>query len=185
MNDSSDSIKVVAGLGNPGSKYSSTRHNAGFMLLDLFVNDEWSEKKELAFIKKGDVFFVKPLSFMNLSGEPLREFTRFYKIKAEEVLVVHDEIDISLGEIRLKKGGGTAGHNGLKSIVENLGTKEFYRMRLGVGKPQEKRMDVSDWVLQKFASDEEDKLSEMLYEGKEMLTYFLKEGLKETQKRFR
>ncbi|NMC61531.1 MAG: aminoacyl-tRNA hydrolase, partial [SAR324 cluster bacterium] len=145
-------IRVIAGLGNPGSRYCGTRHNVGFEIVDaLHQRCEhgresdltatcWRVKKEgeeAELGMKGETFHVfKPLTFMNLSGQAVGAFLRYYKYDANELLVVHDDIDLPLGTLRIKLGGGEAGHNGLRSISENLGTKDYYRLRIGVGKPE-------------------------------------------------
>ncbi|MEZ4819621.1 MAG: aminoacyl-tRNA hydrolase [Bdellovibrionota bacterium] len=134
-------IKMVVGLGNPGSKYTYTRHNLGFLTLDHFLANaavSWSEKADGAFIRINmsgqQRIFLKPLSFMNLSGEVLRSYMRTYAVDPEEVLVVHDEADLEAGVIRLKKNGGAGGHNGLRSIIAETGSNAFYRLRIGTGK---------------------------------------------------
>lgn len=146
-----DSIQLIVGLGNPGQKYSSTRHNAGFWFLDLLARQfhadfrtESKFKGEVAsFNHNGErVWLLKPATFMNLSGESLGPFARFYQIAPENILVVHDEIDLPPGTVRFKKGGGHGGNNGLRSIFSHF-SKEFWRLRIGVGHPGDRDQVIS------------------------------------------
>ena len=158
-------IKLIVGLGNPGSKYEETRHNAGFLLLDelarSFSTSFVSEKKfqgDLARTNIGscDVRLLKPTTFMNLSGESVRAVANFYRIEADEILVAHDELDIPPGTVKLKQGGGHGGHNGLRDIINHLG-KDFWRARLGIGHPGDAKKVVS-FVLQRAPKSEMDLL---------------------------
>ncbi len=154
-------IKLIAGLGNPGSQYTATRHNVGFWLLDELARSKGvSFKHESKFhgevakinLEGQDVWLIKPLTYMNKSGQAVGSLARFYKIPPESVLVVHDELDIPTGTIRLKKGGGHGGHNGLRDIIAQLG-KEFMRVRLGIDHPGHSS-EVSNYVLSKPKSDD-------------------------------
>lgn len=157
----SDPIKMIVGLGNPGKEYEATRHNAGFWLLDELAW-QWKavfkdEKKffgQVARVSRpeGDVWLVKPMTFMNRSGQAVAALAQFYKIKPEEILVVHDELDIECGRIKFKLGGGNGGHNGLKDIQARLGTPNFYRLRLGIDHPGDKVL-VSAYVLNKPSAE--------------------------------
>ena len=152
---------LIVGLGNPGKEYELTRHNIGFMVLDNLADKagiEITKSAHKGIFGKGEykgknVYLFKPLTFMNKSGEALKEIQNFYKIPADQVVVVHDELDLPLGDIRTKFGGGTAGHNGLKSIVEKTGEKDFHRIRIGIGKPEHKTQVVNH-VLSTFSEDE-------------------------------
>ena len=152
---------LIVGLGNPGKEYELTRHNIGFIVLDNLAEKagiEISKSAHKGILGKGNylgntVYLFKPLTFMNKSGEALREVKNFYKIPADQIIVVHDELDLPLGDIRNKFGGGTAGHNGLKSIIEKTGDKDFHRIRIGIGKPEYKTQ-VVDHVLSTFSEDE-------------------------------
>jgi PTH1 family peptidyl-tRNA hydrolase len=156
-------IRLVVGLGNPGKEYERTRHNAGFWLVERFAQANGivlrKDPKFKALVGKlaGDAgsstFFLLPQSFMNLSGQPVQMLAGFFKIKPEEVLVVHDELDFPPGTVRLKQGGGIAGHNGLKDISQRLATHEYWRLRLGVGKPPA-GTEGADYVLQKPPAEE-------------------------------
>ncbi len=155
---------LIAGLGNPGTKYNNTRHNIGFMVLDYIAEKNNADKWKSAFnadtssfiLPNGDkAILLKPKTFMNLSGESVQAAIKFYKLEPENLIVVHDELDIPTGEVKIKQGGGSAGHNGIKSIDKLVGNN-FHRVRIGINHPRELglEMDVSDWVLGKFSSPE-------------------------------
>jgi PTH1 family peptidyl-tRNA hydrolase len=149
---------LVAGLGNPGARYRATRHNAGFMVVEQIADrlgGSWRSRfsGRLCELRDGDgrLALLEPETYMNDSGRSVAAALRFYKLPPERLLVVHDEIDLQLGDVRAKLGGGLAGHNGLRSLAQHLGTQEFARVRLGVGRPE--RGDprpVVDWVLTPF-----------------------------------
>ena len=155
MSARSIDLKVIVGLGNPGPKYTETRHNAGFWFVEevarRFGGSFRAEKKffgELAKvnIEGSDIWLLKPQTFMNRSGQAVKSLLSFYRIKADQLLVAHDEIDLPPGSIKLKTGGGHGGHNGLRDIISQLGTKDFHRLRIGVGHPGSKDQ-VVDYVL--------------------------------------
>lgn len=148
-------IKLIVGLGNPGQQYEKTRHNAGFLLLDQLVDRcgvAWSNESKFqgcvatGVIGGSKVIFLKPQGFMNRSGLAVGLVSRYYKIAVDEILVAHDELDLSAGVVKLKKGGGHAGHNGLRDIIANLSEKDFYRIRVGIGRPGSGKK-VADFVL--------------------------------------
>lgn len=158
---------LVIGLGNPGKKYDTTRHNFGFIVLDgLVLKNKSKWKKELKFssmicqIDQGDkkIILAKPQTFMNLSGEAVQKIKSYYKIDNKDILIVHDELDIDFGIIRTRYGGGSAGHNGLKSIIEHIGDG-FCRARIGIGPKTPAQIDPSDFVLQKFSAKEQQNLA--------------------------
>ncbi|MCP2336869.1 aminoacyl-tRNA hydrolase [Actinomadura rupiterrae] len=157
----STDLWLVVGLGNPGPSYAGNRHNAGFMVLDVLggrVGGKFKSHKARADVLEGRlagarVVLAKPRSFMNVSGGPVKALRDFYKVPVERTIVVHDELDIPYGAIRLKKGGGDNGHNGLRSITKSLGDKEYLRIRFGVGRPPG-RMDAADFVLKDFSAVE-------------------------------
>ncbi|MDR2685408.1 MAG: aminoacyl-tRNA hydrolase [Rickettsiales bacterium] len=131
-------MKLIIGLGNPGAKYDGTRHNIGFAAVDLLVSDaDWKSFKTALVAKREDFIFAKPQTFMNLSGRAALEIGTFYKILPQDIIVIHDDIDLQPGDIRTKIGGGSAGHNGIKSIDEAIG-KNYTRIRIGVGHPKDK-----------------------------------------------
>ncbi len=166
-------MKLIVGLGNPGLTYTATRHNIGFMVIDELlktINSNNISKKshEGELYKSGDLLLLKPTTFMNLSGKSLQSVKNFYKIDLDDILVIHDEIDLPFGAVRVKNGGGNGGHNGLKSIDSMIG-KEYNRLRLGVDKPPRKEM-VAGYVLGKFNNEEA-----------KLLDYFIKYGAKVAQ----
>lgn len=151
--------KLIVGLGNPGKKYEKTRHNIGvqiFSALSFFHELKWSDKFKGLYatynLKDDKFIFLFPQTFMNLSGESVVPAMQFFKVEKENVLVCHDELDLPFGVLALKSGGGLAGHNGLKSIAGLLGTQDFLRLRLGIGRPS--HGNVSAFVLEDFSSDE-------------------------------
>jgi len=153
-------IRLVVGLGNPGKEYERTRHNAGFWLVERFASANAvvlrKDSKFKALVGRQDssgAWFLLPQSFMNLSGQPVQMLAGFFRIKPEEILVVHDELDFPPGVAKLKQGGGIAGHNGLKDISQRLATHEYWRLRLGVGKPPPGR-EGADYVLEKPPAEE-------------------------------
>ena len=150
---------LIVGLGNPGREYEKTRHNAGFIAMDFFAN-----KKAIGYVEKfgglfnkirvgdNEVFLLKPLTYMNNSGQSVIQVVNFYKINPADVVVMHDDMDIPVGDVRYKTKGSAGGHNGIKSIIQHLGTQEFKRVKIGVSKPVE--MTVVDYVLGKFSKED-------------------------------
>jgi PTH1 family peptidyl-tRNA hydrolase len=160
------SIKLIVGLRNPGDKYAKTRHNAGAWVLEA-IGSNWQLKKdflgevsELTWIDCKALGLL-PNTYMNLSGQSVGAVTRFYRYQPEEILVIHDELDLPVGAIRLKKGGGHGGHNGLQDIIRHLGSHDFYRLRIGIGHPGDKK-DVSNYVLHVPSASEKKLLDEAI-----------------------
>ena len=160
-------IRMIVGLGNPGPEYELTRHNAGFWFVDnLNTGDRWNREAKFsakfAKVKIGgeDVLLVRPQTYMNRSGLAVGSIAHFFKIKPEEILVVHDELDIQPGQAKLKRSGSTGGHNGIKDIVKALGTQNFWRLRFGIGHPRNvnAHIPVIDYVLQRPRSEDMDKI---------------------------
>ncbi len=156
-------IKLIVGLGNPGIKYAQTRHNIGFLFIDSLCNNyqfRLSDNKKFhgsaakVTINTHDLWLLKPETFMNLSGKSVASLANFYKIKPEEIVVVYDDLDLPPGTAKLKKSGGHGGHNGLRDIISALGSKDFYRIRLGIGHPGHKSKVLS-WVLNRPSQDDE------------------------------
>lgn len=156
-------MKLLVGLGNPGSKYEVTRHNAGFLVLDAVAEKCGINLGKTKFKATGgvgtlfgaQVAVIKPLTFMNLSGQAVQEAANFYRIPPEDILVMHDDIDLEAGKVKTRIGGGHGGHNGIRNIIECIGNSSFTRIKLGVGRPTlESRVDVHDWVLGPFSSEE-------------------------------
>jgi PTH1 family peptidyl-tRNA hydrolase len=158
---------LIVGLGNPGAEYARHRHNLGFMVVDRLASDteadsfrsRFSGEIARAWLGDEDALLLKPMTYMNLSGDSVQPCAAFYKVGPENIVVVHDELDVPFGELRLKRGGGHAGHNGLRSIIQRLGTNEFSRIRVGIGRPAPGfRGDNADWVLTGFSPEEREKL---------------------------
>jgi PTH1 family peptidyl-tRNA hydrolase len=176
---------LIAGLGNPGPKYELTRHNFGFMavnaLLDAGSARQLSMGKDAELYNlrlpgiDGELLVIKPMTFMNLSGRAVSYALNYYKLSVEDLVVVHDELDLPLGRLRMKKGGGLAGHNGLKSIAAETGSQDFVRLRLGIGRPQGK-IDVSSWVLNAFRPEEREIAEKVLPAAVAALRLYLNQG---------
>ncbi|MEW5850503.1 MAG: aminoacyl-tRNA hydrolase [Myxococcota bacterium] len=189
-------MRMVVGLGNPGSEYEDTRHNAGFMVVDALARrlnaPSWQRKfkGEIAEVRDnslgddGRVLFVKPQTYMNLSGECVRAAADFYKVAPAQILVAHDELDLPLGKLRVKVGGGHGGHNGLRSLHQHLGP-EYARIRLGIGKPAGAKGDhVVNHVLGGFKKHEREEMDLMLAEAQDAVLMWLKQGPQATMNRF-
>lgn len=158
-------MKLIVGLGNPGKEYDNTRHNIGFMLLDSYLgNVKWKNKNNAFYyesIINGEKYiFMKPLTFMNLSGNAVVQYINYYNIDVKDILVIHDDLDLPIGTIRLKENSSDGGHNGIKSIIKCLKTKEFKRLKVGIS--NNKEMDTKDYVLGKFSKNEIKQLNELL-----------------------
>ena len=184
-------IRMVAGLGNPGDEYAQTRHNAGFKAIDELARQAnatyWKNQAgaEVASIQvndaeaeggKREVILVKPQSYMNTSGGPISKLCAQYKVSVEELLVIHDELDIPAGDVRIKVGGGHAGHNGLRSIIDKMGSRDFSRVRVGIGNPPG-RMPVADFVLKQLRSREAEDFDETTFRAAEAAATALTRGV--------
>jgi PTH1 family peptidyl-tRNA hydrolase len=174
---------LVVGLGNPGRSYEGNRHNVGFMAADGLRSSEGLPEYREKFSgvwSKGDSFaLLKPMTFMNLSGDSVQPATAFLKVEPGSLIVVHDELDVPFGEVRLKLGGGHAGHNGLRSIIERLASPEFIRVRVGIGRPPPGfRGDVADYVLHNFDASEKAELLGVLEKAMTATRLVLKDGIK-------
>ena len=180
-------MKLIAGLGNIGDKYSFTRHNAGFMVLDkLALDNNFSfreENKLKCFLaKSGDIIYIKPTTFMNLSGEAVRAVMDYYKINVKDILIVYDDIALDLGRIRFRANGSDGGHNGIKSIIKHVGTKEFDRLKIGIG-PQP-NIPSENFVLQNFPKEQLEELKEILKRADEAIEFYLKNDIQKAQNKF-
>lgn len=174
---------IIAGLGNPGEKYDNTRHNAGFLTIDALADRygiDVREKAHKALIGKGviegqKVILAKPQTYMNLSGESIRALVDYYKVTQEELVIIFDDISLEPGQLRIRKKGSAGGHNGIKSIIAHLGTQEFTRIKVGVGeKPP--RMDLADYVLGRFAKEEQDTMKEAFETAAKAAVAIMTEG---------
>lgn len=171
---------LIVGLGNPGKEYDLTRHNIGFACLDNFVTKnseigQWVSKADLrchmATGQLGDtrVIAIKPTTYMNLSGEAVQAVAHFYKLHPDQIIVVHDELDIDFGQIRMRRGGGAAGHNGIKSVTQHIG-EDYGRVRIGIGPKSPEQIDSADYVLQKFSQAEQEHMPALQREATAILS---------------
>jgi len=182
---------VIAGLGNPGAEYAGNRHNAGYMVADVlaarlgagFKRDRSGAAVAVGRLAGVPVTVGKPRSYMNCSGGPVAALRSFYKVPAQRVLVVHDELDVPFGVIRLKLGGGDNGHNGLRSVSAALATRDYYRARLGIGRPPG-RMDPAAFVLRDFSITERKQLSVLIERSADAVEALLRNGLEAAQNEF-
>ena len=184
-------FRFIAGLGNPGLEYERTRHNIGFLLLDALAHAQsgsvgWKGKRgaETSDIElEGTrVTLIKPLEFMNLSGGPIAQILQFVKAPPSELIVVHDDIDLPYGMIRVRPEGEDGGHRGIRSIIESLGTDKFVRLKLGVGRPE--GGEVRDWVLERFSKQEVADQAAFMQKSIEALKCLMREGVKVAQNKF-
>jgi PTH1 family peptidyl-tRNA hydrolase len=182
---------LIAGLGNPGADFRNTRHNVGFMALDHLASRlgvKFSRYEHKALIVKTDhedlrLLLVKPQTFMNLSGQSVGALVRYYKVPLENLMIAYDEIDLPFGVLRLRPGGGSAGHKGMKSIIEKLGSQEFPRLRIGVGRPQS-RKGAADHVLNSFSAYEKKVLDNTLETCADAILTFIDSGLESAMNQF-
>ena len=180
---------VIAGLGNPGQQYEGTRHNMGFRAMDRLAADAGVRIDRLRFrgltaeatVAEHRVLLLKPQTYMNSSGESVAEAMNWYKLPSTQLIVIHDDISLEPGRIRVRGKGSPGGHNGIEDIIRMLGTEEFYRVKLGVGAPPNKDYDLADWVLSKISGEEVDDAVER---GAEAARCIMTEGLDETMHRF-
>jgi PTH1 family peptidyl-tRNA hydrolase len=175
---------MIVGLGNPGREYRDTRHNIGFMVVDhlaAHLNANFSRMESKALVTKADyhgkrLLLVKPQTFMNLSGQAVSALRKFYKLPMDRLLVIYDDVDLSFGSMRLRAEGGSAGHKGMISIIENLGTQAFPRLRLGVGRPPGRKA-AADYVLEPFSKSELEILPGIIDKGLEAVLVYCSDGI--------
>ncbi len=187
----SDTSFLLIGLGNPGREYQTNRHNFGFMLIDRLavrINARGLKVQSKAIVTSGiyqdrKLILAKPQTYMNLSGQSIQGLANFYKLPLENLLVAHDDLDIPFGTIRMRPGGGPGGQKGVASTIERLGTKDFARLRLGIGRPPG-RMDPSAYVLQDFSRDETKMLSELLDRAADAALEFVINGLDKAMNKY-
>jgi len=183
---------LIAGLGNPDKKYDMTRHNIGFDCVDMIASKNGTDIKKLkhkaltesVYIGSEKVILAKPQTYMNLSGESIRDIAEFYKIEPENVIIICDDISIPLGKIRIRPKGTDGGHNGLKSIIYQLQSDKFTRIRVGVGAPQHKDYDLADYVLGKFSPDEIKILTPILKSMDEIVTCVIRNSCQDAMNKF-
>jgi PTH1 family peptidyl-tRNA hydrolase len=181
---------LIVGLGNPGEKYINTRHNVGFLVIDelkkkLNFSDFIFDKKSNSLLsKKEDIILAKPNTYMNLSGLTARALSKYYKMENENQIIVHDDIDLLLGKIRISKGQGSAGHKGVESIIKDLGTKSFVRIRIGIQPKTGKPKKTEEFVLKKFNKGEEKIVAEAVKRAAEAIKTIMKDGLEKAMNEF-
>lgn len=170
METTDNTKKLIVGLGNPDKKYKITRHNCGFIIVDAIVEElglQWKPQKKLkGLLAMGDeiscgVIYLKPLTYMNNSGEAVALTTNYYNVFTKNLIVIHDDADLDLFDIKIQFGKSSAGHNGIESIIEKIGTKDFWRIRVGVGRPKDNKYDIEYHVLSKFTNEEYKKIKEL------------------------
>ena len=183
-------MKIVVGLGNPGAQYKETRHNIGFQVVDELARRwsaaPWKRRYEAEVSEHralGPVLLVKPQTFMNLSGTSVREAAKFYKVLSTDIIVVHDDLDLPAGRLRIRERGGAGGHRGIESILTQLGTDEFVRVRFGVGRPPA-GWDSADYVLGRFAAEEQALIRDAIVKAADGIEAILKEGTAPAMNRF-
>lgn len=183
-------MKLIVGLGNPGKEYAQTRHNIGFMAIDALA-DKWNielnrEKFKgvygMGMVNGEKVYLLKPLTFMNLSGECVRPFMDYFGIEDDELVIIYDDMDTVVGTIRLRAKGGHGGHNGMKSLIQHLGTKQFARVRMGVSKPTHE--SVVNYVLGRFKAEETAAVEGSITKTVEAMTYYLANSFENVMNRF-
>ena len=175
---------LIVGLGNPGDQYENTRHNVGWRALDELAETAHVPVQKLKYkaltntctVGGAKVLLMKPVTFMNLSGEAVGEAARFFKIPAERVLVLSDDVSLPVGRLRIRKSGSAGGHNGLKSIIQHLGTDAFPRIKIGVGGKPHPDYDMADWVLGKFPPEDKKVIDEMVQKAAQAAAYYIEEG---------
>lgn len=184
---------LVVGLGNPGDRYAATRHNIGHMVVNELAarnSQRWNVHKAGAAVAEfrmgiggPKVVLAKPATYMNLSGKPIAALLKFFKVGVENLIVIHDELDIAFDMLRIKRGGGEGGHNGLKSTSQALGTKDYLRVRAGIGRPIG-RMNAADYVLRSFSTAEQENLALHIDNAADAVESLIEHGLTATQNRF-
>jgi len=178
-------LRLVVGLGNPGNSYEDTRHNAGFMVADQIAQDfnislnktKFDAVFGRGFIEDVDVLLVKPMAFMNRSGPPLQKLAHYFRIPGEDMLVIHDDIDLAFGRLKIKEKGGHGGHNGIRSIMDAFGGGDFVRLRIGVGRSEAER-NVTDHVLGRFSDAKAEMVARVIAVARDAAVTVLCEGMK-------
>jgi PTH1 family peptidyl-tRNA hydrolase len=183
---------LVVGLGNPGAKYENTRHNVGFLVADELAQRAGAPIRKIkhhaltasAVIGGQGVLLMKPTTYMNLSGEAVGDAARFYKIPADHVLVISDDVDLPLGKLRIRKSGSAGGHNGLKSIIQHLGSDQFPRLKVGVGGKPHPDYDMADWVLGQLQGEDKKVMDEAVQRAADAIETLLRDGAEKAMNKF-
>ncbi len=173
-------MKLIVGLGNPGREYKNTRHNVGFMVLDNYLGKvDWKNKVEAYLYKDGEgdnaIIYIKPLTYMNLSGLAVSKFAKFYKIKPEDILVIQDDLDMEVGTFKIKRNSSAGGHNGIKSIIKELESEEFARLKIGIGKSA--TIPTDKYVLGKFTKNELESILSNTPSYNKIIDLFISDGI--------
>lgn len=181
-------MKLVVGLGNPGKEYENTRHNVGFLIIDNYANTAKLSFKEKfngmyfeAKINDEKVIFLKPLSYMNLSGIVVKKYLDYFKIKAEDLFIIYDDMDFEIGTFKIKPSGSSAGHNGIKNIIENVGTENIKRMRVGISKSVNNKID---YVIGNFTKKEKEKIDKIIDNSNIIIDDFVKLSFEELMNKY-
>ena len=184
-------MKLIAGLGNIGREYAGTRHNIGFMVADELAKrwgeTTWKTGDNASYVEHRlpeKVFLIKPTTYMNLSGIAVGDFANFYHIQPQDILVIHDDMDLPSGFLRIRKKGSAGGHNGLKSIEQALGTQEYPRIRIGIGHPEHEEQAVISHVLQQFSTFEQEAIQEAVHKAADAVELWLKEDLEAAAQKY-
>lgn len=182
-------MKLIAGLGNPDKKYADTRHNFGYLAVDAFIRSKsmsWRFNQDWIcyFAKNSDCVVIKPATYMNKSGEAVVKVRDFFKIKNDELLVVYDDVDLPFGKIRLAFNGLSAGHHGVDSVIESLGAIEFGRLRIGIGRPENPKVEIADYVLEEFSADQSKEIGTILTKATDAINSYIADGIGATMNRF-
>ena len=183
-------MKMIVGLGNPGKEYENTRHNAGFIIVDKYAEDynitDFKQKFNGLYAKfthnKETHILLKPLSYMNLSGTVIKKYASFYKIKPEDILVIHDDLDLPVGKIKIKPKGSSGGHNGIKNIIENLRTEEFPHFKVGISK--DPNIPYMNYVIGKFSKSDLEKIHTICAFSTEIIDYFLDNDIEKVMSKY-
>lgn len=176
-------MKMIVGLGNPGKDYQNTRHNVGFLVLDNYLNtSDWKEKFNALYheerINGEKVIFVKPLTFMNLSGDAVVKYVNYFDVNIDDILVIHDDLDLPFSIYKLKKNSSAGGHNGIKSIINRIGSQEFARLKVGVS--HDRSIDTKDYVLGNFSKKEKEQIEVMQKDFNKIIESFVNDGIDRT-----
>ncbi|MBP1758696.1 MAG: aminoacyl-tRNA hydrolase [Firmicutes bacterium] len=191
--ESSGSVQwLIVGLGNPGSKYEKTRHNVGFLTVDELADRKNLPIQKLRFraltntAQMGDhkVLLMKPTTYMNLSGQSVGEAARFYKIPPDRIIVISDDVDLPVGRLRVRRRGSAGGHNGLKSLIQHLGSEDFPRIKIGVGGKPHPDYDMADWVLGRFTDGDQKRINQAVEAAADAVTLYLSQGPEEAMSRY-